>query len=118
MRARAVSLAAPLRWLGGPIIWAAHFLLVYASESLVCTRGGGAHDHFLIVAAVSAGAVAALLAIIVGGLRAGRAARAEQGRDGGAFMEDATVALALLSLIAVLWAVLPATLVSACSPPV
>lgn len=118
MRVPTISLAARLRWFGGPIIWAAHFLLVYASESLVCTRGGGADSHFLFVAAATAGAVAALLAIIVGGLRASRAARTAQGRDGGAFMDAAAVTLGLLSLIAVLWAALPATLVSACAPPV
>jgi hypothetical protein len=37
----------------GPVIWAAHFLLVYALESLLCRAGAG-HWHGIVIAAVTA----------------------------------------------------------------
>lgn len=114
MRAGLPSLATQLRWFGGPIVWAAHFLLVYASESLICSRGGGAGGHLLVVGAASAAAVAVLLAVIV---NSDRRARAAQDRPGERFMDHVAVTLGFLGLIAVLWTALPATLVPACSPP-
>lgn len=113
MRAQRVPFGALLRWLGGPLIWAAHFLLVYASESLVCTRGGGG-SHLLIVVAASVAAVAALVAIII---RGPRAARATPERPGAVFMDVTSAFLGVLCLIAVLWIVVPAMLVPACLPP-
>lgn len=115
MRVQAIPSGALLRWFGGPLIWAAHFLLVYASESLACTRGGGAGSHLLIVGVASVAAVVALLAVII---RGWRAARAAPERHGAAFMDATAALLGALSLIAVLWIVVPAMLVPACSPPV
>ena len=48
-----------LRWFAGPLIWAAHFLVVYGSESLACTRGG---SHALVVIVATIAALAALAA--------------------------------------------------------
>ena len=114
MRAEA-HLTDVLRWLAGPIIWAAHLLIVYASESILCTRGGGADGHFILVLLASAAALAGLLAIVIRGWR-GQPARATENLNGSAFMDKAAIMLGMLSLIAVLWSAVPALVISACSP--
>lgn len=35
----------------GPLVWAAHFLVVYASESLFCRSAGGSAHSVLVIAA-------------------------------------------------------------------
>ncbi len=95
-----------LRWFAGPLIWAAHFLVVYGSESLACTRGG---SHALVVIAatiVTLGALAATTALAV--------RRSRASGQGTAFMDTVAVALGFLSITAVLAMVLPAFLLSAC----
>jgi hypothetical protein len=101
------------RWFSGLIIWAAHFLIVYASESLVCTRGGGASMHAAIVATASIVALILLLGITVYSWRDASTARA----PGSAFMDRLAAALGLLGMLAVLWASLPAVFISACLAP-
>jgi hypothetical protein len=101
------------RWFSGLIIWAAHFLIVYASESLVCTRGGGAPMHVTIVVTASIAAFILLVGVTVYSWRDASTARA----PGSAFMDRLAVALGLLGMLAVLWAALPAVFVSACLAP-
>ena len=114
MVAQPLSTSALLRWLGGPLVWAVHLMFVYASESLVCTRGAGAESHFLLVGVISTSAVIAVLIVTTVNLR-GRASIAD---DGPSFMDKVAVALGGLSLVAVLWTALPASLIPACSSTV
>lgn len=95
-----------LRWFAGPLIWAAHFLVVYGSESLACTRGG---SHALVVIVATIAALAALAATTSLAVRRSRASG-----QGAAFMDTVAVALGFLSITAVLATMLPAFLLSAC----
>lgn len=104
------GLAAAARWLGGPLIWALHFLLVYASESVTCSRFGGATAHAYLVAFVTAIAVTMLIGLILP-----RRATARP-TDAAAvdFMQTLQLGLGLLSLLAILWAALAAVIIPSC----
>lgn len=97
-----------LRWFAGPLIWAAHFLVVYGSESLACTRGG---SHALVMIATTIVAMGALAAVIALALRRQRASG-----QGAAFMDTVALALGFLSATAVLATTVPALLIPACMP--
>ncbi len=109
-----MSNTAPLRRAGfaltGPVIWAAHFLAVYASESVIC-RWGEPAAHDAIVAGATFFAIAAIL------LHAHRTVRksdAGKNSDAERFMRLTALALDGLSLIGVCWAGLAALLLGAC----
>jgi hypothetical protein len=99
------------RWLAGPAIWAAHFLVVYASESLLCTRGGGASAHLAIIGVATAVGLALLLATTL------RGRGPSTDTDGAGFMNAAATSLALLGMLGIAWSALPALLVSSCTLP-
>jgi hypothetical protein len=101
------------RWLAGPLIWTAHFLIVYASESLVCTRGGGAATHLVLVAAATLAGLIVLLAVI----SQSRRAASDHNAPGQAYMDKVATGLSLLGMLGLIWTALPATLLSACSLP-
>jgi hypothetical protein len=101
------------RWFSGLIIWAAHFLIVYASESLVCTRGGGASMHAAIVVTASIVAFILLVGVTAYSWRDASTAHTPSA----AFMDRLAAALGLLGMLAVLWAALPAVFISACLAP-
>jgi hypothetical protein len=102
------------RWLGGPLIWAAHFTLVYASESLVCTRGGGAAAHLALVGLATAIALIMLMAITAQSWRRVSSPRATAALS---FMDGTAAMLGLLGMLGVLWSTLPAIVVSSCTLP-
>lgn len=92
----------------GPTIWAAHFLAVYASESLLCRVGApGWHDGL-----VTGGTLAALLAIGWHGASLWRRGEMAEARH-----ELARIAIALdaLSALAVCFAALVAVALPACA---
>jgi len=96
-----------LGWLGGPLIWAAHFLIVYGSESLFCTRGtAGAYPAFLAI--VTAAALAGLGVLIL------REARLTRNGTGAHFMDRLSLLLSVAGAIAVVATSLPILLVPAC----
>ena len=109
-----MSNTAPLRRAGfaltGPVIWAAHFLAVYASESLAC-RWNEPAAHDAIVAGATFFAIAAIL------LHARRTVRntdTNGGCEAQRFIRLTALALDGLSLIGVCWAGLAALLLGAC----
>lgn len=101
----------PLRRAGfaltGPLIWAAHFLAVYTSESLAC-RWSEPAAHDAIVAGATFFAIVAILGHIH---RTGQNADASEVDR---FMRFTALALGGLSLIGVCWAGLAALLLGAC----
>lgn len=103
------TLAGPFAMFAPPAVWAAVFLLAYASESVVCSRWNSPGLHAVLV--MSAGiAGLATLAIL-----AHEAARHAAATDREArFEARASLTLAGLSAIALLWTMLPAVLLSAC----
>jgi hypothetical protein len=107
------SLSPLLLCLLGPGIWAAHFFVMYASEVLVCTALNlpSSQRHGLLIIALAATALASIsLLWIIASLRGWSAFGDER-----AFLRNASVTLAVLSLIGVMWTALPAGLLSACS---
>jgi hypothetical protein len=125
------GLAASLRKEGGlwgliaaPTVWAAHFLLSYVTAAVWCAKlkpaGGSLAPARLAVAAYTA---AALGAIAVVGRRALRRHRSGGGlvphdddsaEDRSRFLGHATLLLAGMSAIAVVFAALAAVFVSDC----
>jgi hypothetical protein len=107
--------------LAGPMVWAAHFFLLYGAEVLICTgpvAGSRGEQLLPVAAALTTAAVAGLLAILVAGLTSGRQARqATEGTTRSLFWRDAPTALAMLAMLGVLWTALPALLIPACAPP-
>lgn len=101
------------RWLAGPLVWTAHFLIVYASESLVCTRGSGAATHLVLVAVATLTGLIVLLAAI----SQNRRAASDHNAPGQAYMDKVGAGLGLLGMLGLIWTALPATLLSACSLP-
>lgn len=94
-----------LRWLAAPAIWAAYFLTIYASESLVCTRGGGPQAHVVLVTLTAAAAFVAIL----------RVAAVDTGsRHHARFTDSVSLGLAKLSLIAIAWTALASAMLPAC----
>jgi hypothetical protein len=88
-------------WLGGPIVWALHFAILYGAESLLCSRGGpGAH---MVVATAATVIALGLLAALV--LRV-------QGRIH--FLGRLAVMLGIASIAGVLATYLPVLMVPAC----
>jgi phosphoglycerol transferase MdoB-like AlkP superfamily enzyme len=94
-----------------PAIWAACFLVVYASESLICGRTGSATAHATLVLVVGLLALASIAVLVWRW-----SWRARDGTTGTeAFHVRAGRALALLSLLATVWTLLPALMLPACS---
>ena len=79
----------------GPVIWAAHFMIVYTLESVLCRAAAG-YWHTLVIAAVTVLAVAAL---VIHGRRQRRRLRCE-GVEG--FLARAALTLDGLSLFAIM----------------
>lgn len=97
----------------GPVIWAAQFLIVYATESLFCSRGGGADAHHVLVLVTTGIAAALLVMRLVLRYRAQPASGA-----GNVFLRDVGTGLDLVALLAVAWTGSPALLLASCTSPV
>jgi len=106
--------------MGGLIVWAAHFALLYGAQTTFCTVAASdwsASDLRIGGLLLTAAAVAALLAL------AGRprqrpqeGSRWEVGPDSARFLRRISVAGAGLALLAMLWATVPLLLLRACGP--
>lgn len=94
----------------GPIVWAAHFFGLYLAEALLCPAQGSAPQPGAsgIGAALTALALAAMLAVAIRHRRQARAAHC-------AALAFA-LPLTLLSAVGVLWTSLPLLLLPACAP--
>jgi len=102
-----------------PLVWAAHFLAIYAFTALACERNIATEGWFGVgivtwfIAATTLAAVTVLLVTI--GLAVRDGARAHSSPTPSAFIHWLTAALAGLVLLAVLWeTLLPVLLVPVC----
>lgn len=106
---------------GGLLVWAAHFMFVYSANALACARGF-ADVMILRTGIVPLTVAAATLAALVGSgylltlaLSWGGPLRGEDENDASAaFLRQVTVALTLLSIIAILFSALPSLIVPPC----
>jgi bacteriorhodopsin len=113
---RAQPLSAMLQMLAGPVIWFAHFVVLYGAEALICTpplESSGAMTSVTIAATVAALVALGIFAAIV--MRQFTAASRNH-TDAG-FLRVASLFLALLSAIAVIWVALPTAILPVCAAP-
>lgn len=89
--------------LSGPTIWAAHFLLVYGAESLLCLRFAAPALHQALVLGATVLALAAIGLFEIAGSRAG-------------WMRGSSL-LSILSGVAVLWSGLVGFMLPSCVAP-
>lgn len=111
-----ISMRATFLWLFGPIIWAAHFFVLYAGTTIVC-GGASASQHMQIrglALALTALALAALLGFIGSQLLAS-GERGQPGTEVTAFLKQTAIVLAGLSVIAILWSAASAILIPTCA---
>ncbi len=102
--------------LAGPLVWTVHFFFMYAAATLVCVSSNSSGGGRIFVASASIATVVALL--ILGGLvfRQWKALRDSRraASEAALFMRRLSIALAGMSLMAVLWATFPALLLTPC----
>ncbi len=92
------------------LIWAGHFLVIYALTAIACARSFG-------VGVVSSGIAAATLIATGAALFTIRAALSQRRREAGdmaAFVRWMSAAAGGLALVAILWEALPVLIVPAC----
>ena len=98
--------------LTGPIVWAAHFFVLYLTEAFAC--GGGAAADAAVRWIGATATLGALSTVAVWG-----AQRAFRRSKRLSLQEDAPLAFAapltLLSVVAILWSAMPLLLLPACS---
>jgi uncharacterized membrane-anchored protein len=99
----------------GPVIWFAHFVTLYGAEALICTPGlASAGTMAWAAGAVTLAALAALGGFGIMVMR--RPAHDPAGSHTGAtFLRRATLLLAMLSAIAVVWVALPVAVLPVCA---
>jgi hypothetical protein len=109
---RAQPLSAMLQMLTGPVIWFAHFVVLYGAEALICTpplASPGAMTSITIAATLAALVALAIL------MR--RPATASRNHSDAGLLRSAGLLLALLSAIAVIWVALPTAILPVCAAP-
>jgi hypothetical protein len=113
---RVQPLSAMLQMLTGPVIWFAHFVLLYGAEALICTpplARPGAMTWFTIAATLAALAALGMFAAMA--MR--RPAAGSRDHSDVGFLRAASLLLALLSAIAMVWVALPTAILPVCAAP-
>jgi uncharacterized membrane protein YgdD (TMEM256/DUF423 family) len=99
--------------LAGPVVWAAHFFVLYGAEALVCTQAASPSRALQWVnIGATAVALAALAALLIRQYRS-----RQKNDDADAFLRSASLWLALISAGAICGTMLSAWRVAACLPP-
>lgn len=104
--------------LGGPIIWAVHFFVMYGASTLACLNSSARHSTPFFVFAFSLTLVA-IFAVL--GLTAWQVARASHREtsgdqtDGRRFLRTISILLGSATLLAIAWATLPLLMLPSCS---
>jgi hypothetical protein len=96
----------------GPIVWAAHFFVMYGAETLICINGGpGPSNMHLFAAVATAIAVGILLAAIIWNRRS------LHQQDRAPALCHISNILSLISIGAIAATALPAAVVPTCMNP-
>ena len=102
----------------GMIAWAAQFTLIYGATAIACARGYddarllGLRVIPLMIMAVTLAALAITVLVLARALAARRVKKRTDAT--GRFLNAATILIASLSLVAILWQGLPALIVPPC----
>ena len=105
-------------YLSGPLVWAAHFSLLYGLEAAICSSPGRSSlmSQFWLIAL---GLTAAALTLLCFLARQLALRRHEHGAinktNGSPFLRDLSIALVALAMIGVLWSTLPALVIAVCT---
>ena len=105
--------------LAGPLIWAAHAVLLYGGHTVLCAQSSAparSLGWIALVALATMFGLALLAALFVREWRGARRTRSAK-RDAHAFLRDLTFALTILSALGVLWMATPAALIPPCTGP-
>ncbi len=101
-----------LSWIASPFaIWGLHFVAVYSIQGLACARGWPASGAW---AGIGMSTLAAFIAVAWIGLRARRLAGAADDPGEKRFAARLVAMLSLLSLVAMVFTILPVLLLHPC----
>jgi hypothetical protein len=108
-------------WLSltGPIVWAAHFSLLYGIDAAICSGFGMSflEKYFWLLAlSLTALALITLLCFMAWQFAVRRRNHhATNTSIGSSFLRDTSIALAALAMVGVLWSTLPAVVLPVCA---
>ncbi|WP_372616823.1 hypothetical protein [Falsiroseomonas sp.] len=104
------------------LVWAAHFLVIYTVQATLCVRIGSGHEVLglpLIPATVLGLTAAALVVVVIIGLRARNrlvsGMSGQEGEDEPQFTLWMTMAIALVSALAIVWEAVPVLILPPCA---
>lgn len=99
----------------GPLVWAAHFTLIYGGHTLACTGQTGARTAVLVVVVATAAAAVAVLLFLIWPAWIANAlgVRVRRG-DRPTYLDIARI-LGILAEIAIVWGGITAALVGPCT---
>ena len=115
---RTRSVGALWLYLSGPIVWAAHFSLLYGLEAAICSGPGGSslESQFWLIALGLTAAALILLCFVAWQLALRRHDHnAANKTNKSPFLRDLSIALVALATIGVLWSTLPALVLPVCT---
>jgi hypothetical protein len=101
----------------GPMVWAAHFFVVYGAATLVCTGTGAAARYLPWIAAVATAIALASLGAFLAWQIQSRLKRRRRPDESTHFLNDVAIALSALSVLAIFAVVWPVFHLPACAPP-
>lgn len=102
----------------GPVVWFAHFTVVYGTEALICTPPVTTGRVMIwIGTAATLVALAVLIVFAAMLLRTRPATEKQADGTGAAFLRGAALLLALLSAVGVIWTAFPIAVLPVCAPP-
>jgi hypothetical protein len=104
-------------WLFGPIVWAAHFFLLYGFASFACVPSDTTRQEFvrLISLALTAVAIAAIAGFLRPRPLVMRRQQAIATGDVPVFLGVTSKGLAILALIGIVWTAVSAVMIPACT---
>jgi hypothetical protein len=118
VEAKRRSITVLLVWLFGPIVWTAHFFMMYGTAAALCmglARDSAAGQSRLIAVVLTVLAIALLLCFAAWQLVGYRRNLSDGPVDAALlFMRTTAIALAILALIGVVWVAVPAMVLSPC----
>ena len=103
----------------GPIVWAAHFSLLYGLEAAICSGPGRSSlksQFWLIALGLTAVALITLLCFVAWQVSLRRHDHNAMNKTNRSpFLRDLSIALVALAMIDVLWSTLPALVIAVCT---
>jgi hypothetical protein len=107
-----------LLMLFGPMVWAAHFLVIYGFTGIACARGLQQAEWLgmnIVTWVIAATAFVAVAAILLLAWQGGYKSTNNTARDNASFTRWMTAGLGFLSIVAIVWESITVLLVPACA---